>query len=227
MNKLIIAALCFCLLPAGSGCGPGSCNARKPAGGIVWDIDNLESIGGHKTQVLGSPAIIETPKGKAVRFDGVDDGLIVEDLPLAGAREFTLEIIFHPDAEGAAAQRFLHLQQDGSDYRILIETRLTDDNKWYLDTYIKNKKGEKTLYDKLETHPVGRWHNATLIFDGHEMRHYVNGVKEISKKLEFSPLDEGKTSIGVRMNQVHWFKGAIRKIRFTPQVLGPEEFLRP
>jgi hypothetical protein len=28
------------------------------------------------------------------------------------------------------------------------------------------------------------------------------------------------------MNRVYWFKGAIRKARFTPRALTPEEFMR-
>ena len=194
--------------------------------GIVWDVDNLKSIGGHETTVLGSPKIIETETGKAAEFDGVKDGLVVEALPLAGAERFTLEIIFRPDAKGLKEQRFLHLQENNTEYRILIETRLTDDNQWYLDTYIKSAKGDQTLAKSANTHPVGQWYNATVVYDGQEMRHYINGVKEMSKKLAFSPLSEGKTSIGVRINQVYWFKGASRKVRFTRRVLAPEEFLQ-
>ncbi len=190
-------------------------------------MNNLDFIGGHRTTISGSPQVIATSKGKAIQFDGVDDGLFVNNLPVEGAESFTIEIIFRPDSEGLKEQRFLHLQQDGSDYRILIETRLTDDNKWYLDTYIKNPKGDQTLYDKLKTHPTGSWYNASLVYDGSEMRHYVNGVKEISKRLELSPFDEGKTSISVRLNRVYWFKGAVREIKFTHNVLKPEEFLRP
>ena len=194
---------------------------------IVWEIDNLNSISGHKTIVLGSPKVIETDNGKAVEFDGVKDGLLVEELPLAGAEKFTLEIVFRPDAKGPKEQRFLHLQEDGCEYRILIETRLTDNGLWYLDTYIKNAKGDKTLVKSANTHPVGQWYNATLVYDGREMRHYVNAVKEMSAELAFAPLNEGKISIGVRINQVHWFKGAIREIRFTRGILRPEEFLQP
>jgi hypothetical protein len=194
--------------------------------GIVWDVDNLKSIGGYETTVLGSPKIIETETGKAVEFNGAKDGLVVEALPLAEAERFTLEIIFRPDAKGPKEQRFLHLQENNTEYRILIETRLTDDNQWYLDTYIKSAKGNQTLAEAANTHPVGQWYNATLVYDGQEMRHYINGVKEMSEKLAMAPLSEGKTSIGVRINRMYWFKGAIHKVRFTRRVLAPEELLQ-
>ncbi len=57
------------------------------------------------------------------------------------------------------------------------------------------------------------------------MRHYVNGELELSRKIEFRPQGPGRTSLGARINEVHWFKGAIRKARFSPRALSPEEFL--
>lgn len=209
-----------------------SCSSFKPVttsnavDQIIWDIDNITSIGGHETSVLGRPAVIETSIGRAVEFHGYQDGLIVDSLPLAGAESFTLEIVFRPDSGGLKEQRFLHLQQNDANDRILIETRLTGE-QWYLDTYIESTKGGLALYEPNNTHPAGCWYSAALVYGKGQMRHYVNGVLEMSGKLAFSPLGEGKTSIGVRMNRVFWFKGAVRKVRFTPRVLRSEELLLP
>ena len=202
---------------------------RGPAasGAAVWDVDNLDCIGGHRTEVLGSPAVVETVAGKAVEFDGVADGLVVDALPLAGVERFTLEIVFRPDADGPAEQRFLHLQENGTANRILIETRLVEGGKWYLDTYIHTPKGNQALFDAANTHATGKWYSAALVYDGERMRHYVDGVEEMSARLAFNPLCGGRTSIGVRMNRVYWFKGAISKVRFTPCVLERKQFLAP
>lgn len=227
MNKLL-ACISLALVTLCSSCGLlGRQQAPQSIGPTTWKVDNVISIGDVETTVLGAPTVIRTHKGKAVQFDGGSDGLLVHALPLAGAREFTLEIVFRPDAEGATEQRFLHLQQDGSENRILIETRLTDDNLWYLDTYIQTPKGSRALFNPENTHPVGQWYSAALVYDGRQMKHYVNGVEEMSGDLAFRPLGRGKTSIGVRMNRVFWFKGAISRVRFTPRVLNPEEFLAP
>jgi len=217
----LLSAVCL----FGCGCRPS--NPSSSISPTVWQVDNLRTIGGQKTTVLGSPKVIQTEIGAAVEFDGVGDGLLVEALPLAGAREFTLEIIFRPHPKGPKEQRFLHLQEAGSESRILIETRLTQDGRWYLDTYIHTAKANKALFDPAKTHAVGKWYNATLVYDGRQMRHYVNAVEEMSGALDFTPLGEGKTSIGVRMNQVFWFKGAVQKVRFTNQALQPRQFLRP
>ncbi len=192
---------------------------------MTWHVDNLASIGGHAPRVEGAPKVVETDRGKAVQFDGVRDGLEIPDLPLAGAREFTIEIVFRPDADGPAEQRFLHLQEHASESRFLIETRVRPGSVWYLDTYIQTELGNCTLVDPQKTHPAGAWTAAALSYDGRTMRHYVNGREELARELAFRPLGPGRTSIGMRLNRVHWFKGAIRSVRFTPRALAPEELL--
>jgi len=193
---------------------------------VAWKIDNLATIGGHKVTVLGQPRVIETPRGNAVEFDGVDDGLIVDCHPLAGVREFTAEVIFRPDADGPKEQRFVHLQQAGSENRVLFETRL-DGQQWFLDTFIKSGDAGVTLFAEGFKHPIGPWYHAAIVVDGRAMKHYVNGTMELEQELAFQPHGAGETSIGVRHNRVHWYKGAIREARFTPRVLKPEEFLKP
>jgi len=63
----------------------------------VWTFDRIDRVGGHTTTILGHPRVIDTPFGKAVEFNGVDDGLFIDVHPLAGAATFTWEAIFRPD----------------------------------------------------------------------------------------------------------------------------------
>ena len=194
---------------------------------ILWNFDNLEAVGGNSITVLGAPRVIDTPNGKATEFDGKQDGLLVNGLPLTGFDQFTVEVIFRPDADGLKEQRFFHMQESASQNRVLLETRLTGNSRWFLDTYIRSGQTDKTLFAENFTHPVGQWYQAALVFDGREMRHYVNGTEELASEISFTPLHQGQTSIGVRINRVYWFKGAIRKARFAPRALMPEEFLQP
>ena len=195
------------------------------ASSVHWEFERLDEVDGHPMEVLGSVLLERDNERSALAFDGVDDGLIVHHLPLAGADEFTLEIVFRPAAGGLAEQRFLHLQEDGSESRILIETRLFEGNTWALDSYIRTPAGSHALYDANIRHPLDEWYNATLVYDGVEMRHYVNGEQELAGPLNFQPLGPGKVSVGVRMNRVFWFKGLVRSVRFTPAVLDPAAFL--
>ena len=71
-------------------------NSETPKKTIVWRLDNLKKIGGHKVEVLGNPQIIKTNKGKAIFFDGIDDGIFINSNPIEGAKEVTIEAIFRP-----------------------------------------------------------------------------------------------------------------------------------
>ncbi|MBN1780555.1 T9SS type A sorting domain-containing protein [bacterium] len=192
----------------------------------TWEIDNISSVAGYSTTVLGNPVVVEDD-GKAVEFDGVDDGLIVNANPVAGAQAFTVEVIFKPYASASPdniEQRFVHMQES-DDRRLLIELRLTGDGHWFLDTFIKDGASSRTLYAENFPHPAGEWAHAALVYDNGMMRHYVNGAEEMSGQVLYAPMQSGQTSIGVRLNQRSWYKGAIRLLRVTHHVLSPEEFM--
>jgi len=197
-------------------------NAR--AASITWKLDNLERFGGARANVIGNPKIIKLDNGKSILFDGVDDGLTVNTNPIAGAPAFTIEAVFRPEPGGEKEQRWLHVQEDTSDNRALLEIRLNGD-QWSLDTFIKSGENRRTLYAETLRHPVGHWYHVALVFDGTTMRHFVNGQEELSGPLTISPMRQGRTSLGVRMNLVNWFKGAIWRVRFTPRPLAPKEFM--
>jgi hypothetical protein len=54
----------------------------------------------------------------------------------------------------------------------------------------------------------------------------VNGVQEGAAEVHLEPQGPGRSSVGVRINRVNYFKGAIRMARFTPRALPPAEFLK-
>ena len=39
-----------------------------------WNLSSMDSVGGHETEIVGSPRLIATDTGRAVEFDGVGDG---------------------------------------------------------------------------------------------------------------------------------------------------------
>ncbi|MGD9201146.1 MAG: LamG domain-containing protein, partial [Chitinispirillia bacterium] len=81
-------------------------------GTILWNIDSIDTIGGFPVTVLGDPNVIDIPDGeKAVEFDGIDDGLVINTNPLVGLAEFTVEVLFNPYTGGPFEQRFVHMQQ--------------------------------------------------------------------------------------------------------------------
>ncbi|OAM87205.1 hypothetical protein AW736_24890 [Termitidicoccus mucosus] len=198
---------------------------RHDAAPMMWKIDSLESIGGLPVEVTGSPSAVETPSGRAVRFDGTGDGLMLPAAPIAGWEKFTVEIIFKPDGDGPREQRFLHMEKDGGGPRMLVELRMDAEGAWCLDSYLmKDQKNRLALIDTAKRHPGGRWHHTATVYDGSTLRHYVDGELQGAGKVDFGTLPvPGRTSIGVRQNKISWFKGLIREIRFHPTVRTPAE----
>jgi hypothetical protein len=169
--------------------------------------------------------VVDTPVGKAVEFNGATDGLFLDINPLAGLRQFTVEMLVEPAPDGPAEQRFLHIQEAAIDGRALIELRLTPDRTWCLDTFLKQGPVGLTLIDRTVRHPAGSWHAVGLTYDGATMVSYVDGKRELEGQIVLAPQGQGRTSIGVRQNRVSWFKGRIRMVRFSPAVLPAEQML--
>ncbi|MBC7926077.1 MAG: LamG domain-containing protein [Bryobacteraceae bacterium] len=190
----------------------------------VWTFDRLDRLGKRPVTVLGNPRVVDVPGGKAVAFDGVDDALMVDAHPLAGAATFTWEVIFRPDRGGAREQRFFHLQENNADTRLLFETRLTGDS-WFLDSYAHSGAIGKALIRPDRLHPLGKWYHVAMVYDGKQFRNYVNGQLEGSADLVLKPQGEGRSSAGVRINLRDYFKGAIRLSRFSRRALDVSEFL--
>lgn len=214
---------------------------RSVAGGgepapLTWRLDRLDRMAGLPLKVDGDPRLIPTPAGRAIAFDGVDDGLFAPIHPLAHAESFTIEAIFRPDG-GAFEQRWLHLaeadtaappgydppvQPNGP--RFLFEIRVVGGG-WYLDAFAAGPGYRQALMAPDKLHPVGRWYHVAQSFDGRTYRSYVNGVVQAEAPVAFVPQGPGYTSIGTRINRRSHFKGAIYAFRFTRRALTPEQFM--
>ena len=192
-------------------CGAVAPHGSVPGPEIVWTFDRLENIGGVKTTVEGNPKVVDTPLGKAIEFDGVDDAIWIEKHPLAGAATFTFEAIFRPDG-GAFEQRWFHLAErdpktgllasadhpkTGQDAnpRFLFELR-TVENNWYLDAFVNGPGYNHALIFKDKLHPVGQWYHVAQTYDGKMFRSYVNGVLQGEAEIAFKPQGEGRGLAG-------------------------------
>jgi pimeloyl-ACP methyl ester carboxylesterase len=189
----------------------------------LWTFDRLDRIGGHRVTVEGNPRVIDTAVGKAIEFDGIDDAIFVEAHPLAGAKAFTWEAIFRPDG-GQQEQRWFHLQESGTDNRMLFELRVLN-GKWYFDAYLHSGENQQALIDRTKVHPILAWYHVAAVYDGREWKSFVNGVQQSAAEMHFDPQGPGRSSVGVRINRVNYFKGAIHAARFTRRALAPDEFM--
>ena len=206
-----------------AGCLRGAAAESTPTDPLVWTLDNVRLIGGHAPLILGTPQV--TAGAPGISFNGKDDGLVLPVNPLAGSRAFTIEALIQPAADGAPAQRFLHIEDERGN-RTLMEIRLTADGRWCLDTFLLCGDNRLTLIDPGRLHAAGRWHWVALRCDGRRLDHFVDGVKEQEGAVVFTPFAAGRMSLGVRLNQTFWFKGAIREVRFHPVALAEDRLQR-
>jgi hypothetical protein len=190
---------------------------------VIWTLHDASQIGGYSTELTGRPAA----RGGGLVFDGARDGVFVPAIPLVGAKQFTIEVLFSPAEGGGAAQRFVHVE-DNAGRRALIELRLDSQGEWWLDTFMSAGGATRglVLIDPARRHPVNRWYWAALRYDGATLAHFVDGVKECEGTGVFAPFEQGRVSLGVRQNKVSWFKGAIREVRFSLIALAPEKLQR-
>jgi hypothetical protein len=220
--------------------------AAPPAGAedVTWRFDNLARIGGLAPKLEGRPALVDSPLGKAVAFNGRDDAMLLPGRPLVGAKTFTIEAVFRPDG-GAFEQRWMHIASTdpatGRDTgateggavttdpnpRFMFEIRVVDGN-WYLDAFFNDRNGRsQALMFPQKLHPLGRWYAVAQTYDGRFYRSYVDGVLQGEAEVPgFAPLGPGHVMVGTRMNHVNYFHGAVAEARFTDRALTPAEFLK-
>ena len=209
--------------------------------GVNWQFDRLDNIGGNPAHVDGQPKIITTPAGKAVLFDGVHDGLIIDKHPLAGFSQFTFEALVRPDG-GDPAQRWFHLAETDpktgldatvapnnptadKNARFTFELRV-DGDRCYFESFTHGPGYQSALIDKTKTHPLGQWYVVTQTYDGRIHRSFVNGVLEKEAPIAYVPQGPGHSSVGMRINHVSYFMGAVMRAHFAPRALGPSDFMK-
>ncbi|HYJ40668.1 MAG TPA: LamG-like jellyroll fold domain-containing protein, partial [Steroidobacteraceae bacterium] len=107
--------------------------------------------------------------------------------------------------------------------RMLIEIRVVE-NSWYLDAFMIGAGYRVTMMAPDRLFPVGRWYHAAATFDGQFFRSFVNGELQMEMATPFTPQGPGRASVGARMNQVTYFKGAIHQARFTHEALPAKAF---
>ncbi|MBF8963611.1 LamG domain-containing protein [Pontibacter sp. FD36] len=211
----MLGVLCL----SGISCSNFRTQASQP-GVKVWQVNSLTSIAGYQPTVIGNPKVIDAGTHElAIAFDGIDDGLLINSNPIAGAEDFEIEVEFKPYTgyPDNIEQRFLHIQDPANpDRRILIELRLNNRQQWYADFFMRTENASITLIDSTKTHPVDEWATIKLHYSRGQMKGFVNGLEEVSGEITYLPISpSASTSIGTRMDKRSWFKGTIKTVRFS------------
>ena len=108
--------------------------------------------------------------------------------------------------------------------RFLFEIRVKGD-QWYLDSFTHGPGYNQPLMFPEKLHPTGQWYHVAQTFDGKTYRSFVDHKLQGEAPLNFQPQGPGATSIGVRINNVNFFRGAVARARFTHRALEVSEFM--
>jgi len=108
--------------------------------------------------------------------------------------------------------------------RFTFELRV-DGDRCYFESFTHGPGYQSALIDKTKTHPLGQWYVVTQTYDGQTHRSFVNGVLEKEAPIAYVPQGPGHSSVGVRINHVSYFKGAVMRAHFAPRALAPSEFM--
>lgn len=198
-------------------------NLKQAEPKTEWILANFLREKPSGVKIKGNPQLIHSPYGQAVSFDGIDDAIFLNKIPLKSFREFTIEMIFKPETNASFEQRVLHIGENKAD-RMLLEIRAVNSN-WYFDGFACSGKNKKALANEKLIHPLGKWYHVAFVVTVKSLTTYVNGKKELEESFSFLPIQSGKTSIGVRLNKVSWFKGSIYKIRIIPKQIDAKDFI--
>lgn len=214
--------LAFAAPEASHADGPAVFDYRLP------ELVELSARDATQVSTDGSPRVLMAEPGPVVSFDGAADRLVLHENPLSGTDEFTIELLFRPrDVFPSSPEpRFLHIESaTNPERRLTVELRLDGQHQWYLDAFIKADGERLTLIDPARTHPVGRWYHAAVTYQDGRFSTYVNGEKELEGTVRYRPIPaDARTSIGARLNRVHWFAGEIAFVRVTQSALDPGQF---
>jgi hypothetical protein len=176
--------------------------------------------------VWGSPQVMGDG---SMHFDGKRDGLLLPANPIAGWGRFTVAMLFRPESEAPFAQRFFCIDDDHGE-RLTLESRVVPGKGWYMDTFLQGgpppNGAHRAQIDPTKLHPLDQWAWAELAYDGRTMTASVDGVQELAGDVAFTPMTAGKTSVGVRLNRLFWFKGQIKEVRFYPAALSAADLPR-
>lgn len=141
---------------------------------ILWEMSDLITSDS-SVRIAGNPKLIEYKKVKALEFNGLNDGIFLDKLPISGLNVFTIEAIFKPESGGNFEQRFFHSGEIRGD-RVLLEIRSTATD-WYFDAFVQSGAQKMTLIDPTMLHPLNQWVHVAYVVDHGKLSTYVNGQR--------------------------------------------------
>ena len=209
---------------------------------VEWPLENTNFINNSNTHtILGVPEIAEGLVGNGVLFNGITDGLLIDDNPIANAEAYTVEFYAYPhDTETKA--KLLNVWTAEEDSGMFVECWGTTPDQEPLAGYVHFKIHQTNgtyWYGKgfSAALPVDHWYHVAMVVDSLDAKLYIDGELDTTVVYlndpgyvlgrEYEPFLNGFTAVGVRggANQKDFYTGLVDHIKFTKEALTPDEFM--
>jgi len=152
--------------------------------------------------------------GESIYFDGKKDGLNLKDSLVPKEGPFTISLWFNADDSKKNQEILTQSTKNKGDFFI----RYTKDSTILLKFDSgKNGKIESGKYNS------GEWHNVVVVYDGNEIKLYVNGVLEGTEEFDGKVSQRFNTMIGKMKGDSSSFKGYIDDVQIYSRALEEGE----
>jgi Glycosyl hydrolase catalytic core/Concanavalin A-like lectin/glucanases superfamily/Putative Ig domain len=186
----------------------------------LFDGDGMDTSGfGNHAIVVGAPDFVDSPHGRAVVMDGVNQCVELPETVGKGAH-FTFAAWVKWDG-GAGWQRIMDFGNDTSHYLFLTPSS----GSGTLRFAINNGGGEQML--ETAALPVGVWRHVCVTINGQYARLYVNGAPKASS----SSFTLAPAAVGARYNYLGksqfpadpLFSGSLAGVEIADYAFSPSQ----
>jgi len=185
----------------------------------TWNLDEgkgataADSAGGNDGMVAGASWTSDSAQGSALRFDGIDDYVLVSDSDSLNPDYVTFSLWFKADSLIDNSGLIAKGSGSGRQYWA-----------WIYEGNLSLEIDEGSHHNYVYPLSVGRWYHLAVAYDGNTVTTYVNGVKVNSYSQQTGPIisDASPLYFGMLPDFAH-FAGTIDEVKLYDRALTASE----
>ena len=144
-----------------------------------WPFDDGEAIdatgNGHDGKLVGPPRSVDGKFGKALEFNGKSDYIVVPNHPdLVLQSGVTYAAWFKPSETINPGNNVYRLLSKNNDYFLMFNFGQVG----HMAFLVREPGGDHTIYSTTQEWVEGTWYHVAAIFDGKEVKLFINGEME-------------------------------------------------
>jgi hypothetical protein len=195
----------------------------------LWHFsDNLtDSSGkGNDGTFLGGTAIyFDSPMGRALSFDGINDYVEVPSSPsLQLSSQGTIEFWFNPAAGFNGYDNFiLKGVAEGTGGATDLDYGVNRNSDGSIKGWISDHSALDIIYTNTKTWTTGAWYHIAFTWSGSQLMIYVNGVSDAAPVTQTRNAYASSDPTTMGRIRAHWYNGLIDEVRIWNVALSPDQ----